>query len=158
MAVHPSLCLGGLTDWLAHEGTRCICHHFVGSPPPDWTNLQGSAQSITFKELLGHNLSWRLFSCAVVWLILSAASNLIKKKKKKIYYIYSVPPACMPAGQKRAPNLTIDGYEPPGGCWELNSGPVEEQPVLLTAEPSLQPPASNLIMATVNFSKTTFAC
>jgi len=23
--------------------------------------------------------------------------------------------------------------------WELNSGPLEEQPVLLTAEPSLQP-------------------
>jgi hypothetical protein len=25
------------------------------------------------------------------------------------------------------------------GCWELNLGPLEEQPVLLTAEPSLQP-------------------
>jgi hypothetical protein len=27
------------------------------------------------------------------------------------------------------------------GCWELNSGPLEEQSVLLTAEPSLQPEA-----------------
>ena len=29
----------------------------------------------------------------------------------------------------------------PGGLgfWELNSGPLEEEPVLLTAEPSLQP-------------------
>ena len=33
----------------------------------------------------------------------------------------------------------------PGGCeplyrhWELNSGPLEEQPVLITAETSLQP-------------------
>jgi len=26
----------------------------------------------------------------------------------------------------------------PYGCWELNSGPLEEQPVLLTTEPSLQ--------------------
>ena len=26
----------------------------------------------------------------------------------------------------------------PYGCWELNPGPLEEQPVLLTAEPSLQ--------------------
>jgi hypothetical protein len=25
------------------------------------------------------------------------------------------------------------------GCWELNSGPLEEQSVLLNAEPSLQP-------------------
>jgi hypothetical protein len=33
----------------------------------------------------------------------------------------------------------MDGCEPPYGCWELNSGPLEEQSVLLTAEPSLQP-------------------
>jgi len=32
-----------------------------------------------------------------------------------------------------------DGCEPPCGCWELNSGPLEEQSVLLTTEPSLQP-------------------
>ena len=31
-----------------------------------------------------------------------------------------------------------DGCEPPGGCWKLNSGPLEEQPVLLTTEPSFQ--------------------
>ena len=29
--------------------------------------------------------------------------------------------------------------EPSCCCWELNSGPLEEQSVLLTAEPSLQP-------------------
>jgi hypothetical protein len=34
--------------------------------------------------------------------------------------------------------LIIDDYEPPCGCWELNSGPLEEQSVLLTAEQSLQ--------------------
>ena len=28
--------------------------------------------------------------------------------------------------------------KPPCGCWELNSGPLEEQSVLLTTEPSLQ--------------------
>ena len=32
-----------------------------------------------------------------------------------------------------------DSCELPYGCWELNSGPLEEQPVLLTTEPSLQP-------------------
>jgi len=36
-------------------------------------------------------------------------------------------------------DLITDGCEPPYGCWELNSGPLEEQSVLLTAEPSLQP-------------------
>jgi hypothetical protein len=34
---------------------------------------------------------------------------------------------------------TTDGCEPPCGCWELNSGPLEEQSVLFTAKPSLQP-------------------
>ena len=31
------------------------------------------------------------------------------------------------------------GCEPPCGCWELNLGPLEEQSVLLTAEPFFQP-------------------
>jgi hypothetical protein len=33
----------------------------------------------------------------------------------------------------------MDGCEPPCGCWDLNSGPLEDQSVLLTAEPSHQP-------------------
>ena len=32
----------------------------------------------------------------------------------------------------------MDGCEPPCACWDLISGPLEEQSVLLTAEPSLQ--------------------
>ena len=36
-------------------------------------------------------------------------------------------------------DLITGGCEPPCGCWDLNSGPLEEQPVLLTADPSLQP-------------------
>jgi hypothetical protein len=31
-----------------------------------------------------------------------------------------------------------DGCELPGGCWQSNPGPLQEQPVLVTAEPSLQ--------------------
>jgi len=41
--------------------------------------------------------------------------------------------------QKRASDPITDGCEPPCGCWELNSGPLEEQRVILTSEPSLQP-------------------
>ena len=41
---------------------------------------------------------------------------------------------------KRASASITDGCEPPCGCWGLNLGPLEEQSVLLTAEPSsLQP-------------------
>ena len=47
--------------------------------------------------------------------------------------------ACTPACQKRASDPITDGCEPPCGCWELNSGPLEKQLVLLTAKPSLQP-------------------
>jgi hypothetical protein len=39
---------------------------------------------------------------------------------------------------KRASDLITDDCEPPCGCWDLNSGPLEEQSLLLTAEPSLQ--------------------
>ncbi|GAB1302384.1 Lymphocyte-specific helicase [Apodemus speciosus] len=41
--------------------------------------------------------------------------------------------------QKRASDLIIDDCEPPCSCWDLNSGPSEEQSVRLTIEPSLQP-------------------
>ena len=37
-----------------------------------------------------------------------------------------------------------DGCEPLCGYWELNSGPLEEQSVLLTAEPSIQPTSALL--------------
>ena len=43
------------------------------------------------------------------------------------------------SNQKKASDLIMDGCEPPRGCWDLNSGPSEEQSVLLTAEPSRQP-------------------
>jgi hypothetical protein len=45
---------------------------------------------------------------------------------------------CLQTYQKVALDPITDGCEPPCGCWELNSGLLEEQSVLLTAEPSLQ--------------------
>ena len=47
--------------------------------------------------------------------------------------------SCLQTPQKRASDLITDGCEPPCSCWELNPGPLEEQSVLLTTEPSLQP-------------------
>jgi hypothetical protein len=40
--------------------------------------------------------------------------------------------------KKKVSDSVTDGCEPPCGYWELNSGPLEEQSVLLTAEPSPQ--------------------
>lgn len=52
---------------------------------------------------------------------------------------------CMPSAlrdQKRdseTPRTRVkDGGEPPGKCWELSLVALQEQQVLLTAEPSLQ--------------------
>jgi len=54
---------------------------------------------------------------------------------------------CVPSahgGQKRAlhppGNAVIDSCELPFGCWELNPGLLEEQPVLLTADLFLPAP------------------
>ena len=52
--------------------------------------------------------------------------------------------------QKRVSDLIMDGCEPPCGCWDLNSGPSEEQSVLLTTEPSLQLPLYDLEAGLVN--------
>jgi hypothetical protein len=38
-----------------------------------------------------------------------------------------------------------DSCESPCGYWELNPGPLQEQPVLLTSEPPLQPKVRSLI-------------
>ena len=52
----------------------------------------------------------------------------------------------------RVSDLITDGCEPPCGFWELNSGLLKEQSVLLTIEPSLQPPSSPLLFSSTNSS------
>jgi hypothetical protein len=42
-----------------------------------------------------------------------------------IYLIY-IHCSCFQTHQKRASDLITDGCEPPHGCWDLNSGLVEE--------------------------------
>jgi hypothetical protein len=43
-------------------------------------------------------------------------------------------------GDRRFPETRVmDGCESVHGCWELNSGPLEEQQVLLTTEQTVQP-------------------
>jgi hypothetical protein len=46
----------------------------------------------------------------------------------------------------------MGGYEPPCGCWDLNSGPSEEQSVLFPAEPSHQPSILFLLLFTETWS------
>jgi hypothetical protein len=68
--------------------------------------------------------------------------------------------SCLQTHQKKASNPITDGCEPPCGGWELISGPLQEQSVLLTTEPSLQALVPGtfifkafLDLATVDFNK-----
>jgi hypothetical protein len=45
-----------------------------------------------------------------------------------------------------------DGCETPYSSWDLNSGPLEEESVLLTTEPSLQP-SSNILYIRISLYK-----
>jgi hypothetical protein len=58
---------------------------------------------------------------------------------------------CLERHKKRASDPITDGYEPPGGCWELNSEILEEQSVFLTSEPSLQLHKTTLVRTTFNW-------
>ena len=77
--------------------------------------------------------------------------NMISKilffKKGFIYLRYVNTLSLSQTHQKRASDPITDGCEPPCSCWELNSGPLEEQSVLLTAEPSLQLPITPVLIA-----------
>lgn len=69
--------------------------------------------------------------------------NFLKKFKN----FMSMLTACIPACQKTASNPITDGCKPPPcGCWELNQGPLEKQPVPLTSEPSPRPLSSAFIL------------
>ena len=46
---------------------------------------------------------------------------------------------CLCEGTRSSGAGVTDSCELPCGCWELNPDPLEEQPVLLTSEPSLIP-------------------
>ena len=70
----------------------------------------------------------------------------MEEEREKIFlkiYLFNlciwVHCSCLQINQKRASDHIADGCEPPCDCWELNSGPLEEQLLLLTTKLSLQP-------------------
>ena len=85
------------------------------------------------REMLGSKMSLR-----------NDSSVLLESIFKILFicFIYMMSTLKLPSDthQKRASDPITDGCELPSGCWELNSGPPEEQSVFLTTEPSLQPP------------------
>ena len=55
-----------------------------------------------------------------------------------VYHGHSWCPLRPEKGFRSLETRIADSWELPCGCWELNSGPLEEIPVFLTAEPLLR--------------------
>jgi hypothetical protein len=75
--------------------------------------------------------TWLSHEAAILYFLVVAVSRFIYLCTMSALSAYT--PAC----QKRASDLIMDGCELQCGCWELNSGHLKEQLVLLTTEPSL---------------------
>jgi hypothetical protein len=109
-----------------------FCHPATGHAHPQSLLPQGmptlSSSSSTFSLVLV--LAPLVFN--QLWLLTFSFKDLL------ILFMW-VHSSCLQTHQKRASGPITDGCEPPCGCWELNSGPLEEQPVLLTSEQCLQP-------------------
>jgi hypothetical protein len=56
-----------------------------------------------------------------------------------VCYVHAWYPRSSEEGIQSPGMEVIDTYEPPCGCPELNPDPLQEQKVLLTTEPPLQP-------------------
>jgi len=58
-----------------------------------------------------------------------------------VHHVHAVPVQAIQSTQRTsvALGLELDSCELSCGCWKLNPGPLEEQPVLLTAKSPLLP-------------------
>jgi hypothetical protein len=100
-------------------------------------------RGVTWVVVLSQPPYWNSFFLKIIYFMyMSALSLSIFIYLFIILYMW-VHHCFLQTHQKRASDPITDGCEPPCGCWELNSGPLEEQSVLWTAEPSLQPPCWN---------------
>lgn len=57
-----------------------------------------------------------------------------------VHHMHALCPWRSEDGIESSGTGLTDGCDPPCGCWELNTDPLEEKPVLLTPELLLQPP------------------
>jgi hypothetical protein len=73
-------------------------------------------------------LGFLLFVCFLVWFYYCLFEDLF------ILFMSTLSP--LQTHKNRASDAITDGCEPPCSCWELNLGPLDEQSLLLTKEPS----------------------
>jgi hypothetical protein len=81
-------------------------------------------------------------------LVYNASSKTVRATQRNSFFFFfkiylfilciQVHYPCLQTHQKRALSPITDVCESQCDCWELNSGPLKEQSVLLTTKPSLQ--------------------
>lgn len=64
------------------------------------------------------------------------------------------PHVCMASMDHLGLELQTAGYDPSGGCWELNSAPLEKQQVLLTTAPTVKSFLKLFLVRPGSFSAT----
>jgi hypothetical protein len=76
-----------------------------------------------------------------IWLVPYFVKEASTFLKFYLFMYMSALSSCLSAcrGGHQIPS---DRCESPCGCWDLNTGTLEDQPMILTTEPSLQPQAS----------------
>ena len=84
---------------------------------------------VSYVSLIQNTQNHKVFDLSVlrIWNILFNGWVSFKKMGGFIYFIIWVHCCCLQTHQKRTSDPITDGCEPPCGCWELNSGPLEEQ-------------------------------
>jgi hypothetical protein len=125
----------GVRDRVFLCSPGCPGTHFVDQAGLQLRNLPASTSRV-----LG------LKACATM----PGTTFLLKDLFIHLFYVYKCLSACTPEYQKRDLDPITDGYEPPCGCGELNSGPLEEQSVVLTAEWAPIPHVTPLYPQSIN--------
>jgi len=95
----------------------------------------------------GQRTTFGKFSSSTMWILEPGLRSSILESSKQPFYVFPfsfilcVLMFCWHVllFECIGSSGVTDSYELPCGCWELNLGPLEEQPVLLTTEPSPAP-------------------
>ena len=121
----------------APQGLCQKIHQKASVGLPQWVSARGfNAQ---FDVLLYQSITYLSVSLCLSIIYSSIICCLFFFKIDLFIICIWVHCSCFQTHQKKASDPTTDSCEPPCGCWELNSVPLEEESVLLTTEPSLQP-------------------
>jgi hypothetical protein len=141
-----------MSDAVSHCGSEVFLLHCFGSASKikrgihllfsqdggPWNALKNIVMFTNGEQW--ENLIWNI-RCKGIKNIVIWKKNFFKKIFILCMWVHY---SCLQTHQKRASDSITDGCEPPCGCWDLNSGPSQEQSVLLTAESSLQPPEQRI--------------